>query len=236
MSGDGGTVLAVVPARGGSKGVPRKNVAPLDGEPLIIHTLRAARDAHSIDRIVVSTDDREIAAIAREAGVDVIDRPSELAGGDSPTEAALLHVLETLAARGEQPPEYVVTLEPTSPLRTAALIDACVANAIAERAGSVMTVAETRESLGRLDENGRFSFLFPGQPRRRQLREPLYRESGAVYVTRTDALLATRSVLAEPLYGVVVPDEQAVDINTPLDFVVAGAILRWRDENPSHAS
>jgi CMP-N,N'-diacetyllegionaminic acid synthase len=229
------TVLAIVPARGGSKGLPHKNIALLEGEPLIIHTLRAAREALSIDRIVVSTDDHEIAAIAKNAAADVIDRPPELAGDDSPTEAALLHVLETLAARGEQPPDYVVTLEPTSPLRTAALIDACVARAIAEHAGSVMTVAETHESLGRL-EDGRFSFLFPDQPRRRQLREPLYRESGAVYVTRTDALLATHRVLAEPVYGVVVPDEQAVDINTPLDFVVATAILRWRKEQPSHAS
>lgn len=219
------TVLAVIPARGGSKGIPGKNLRPLAGEPLIVHTIRAAREARRLDRVVVSTDADEVAAVAASHGAEVVRRPPDLAFDDSPTEDALIHAVETLGTL----PDYVVTLEPTSPLRTAALVDRCVELALAEDADAVITVAESRACFGRLDGN-RFRYLDPGQPRRRQLREPLYGESSTVYVTRTQVLLANRSVLAEPLYAVVVPEEEAIDINTPLDLVIAEAVMRWRAE------
>lgn len=229
------TVLGIVPARAGSKGVPGKNVRPLLGEPLIGHTLRAAAEARSLDRVIVSTDGEEIAAAARSYGAEVVMRPPELAADDASTEDALIHVLETLQAGGEDLPEYVVTLEPTSPLRTPDLIDACVELALRESAEAVLTVTETRDCPGKLDGNI-FRYLLPGQPRRRQLREPLYRESSTVYVTRTQTLLANRSVLAEPLYAVPVAAAEAVDINTPLDFLVAEAIMRAKREGATDAS
>jgi CMP-N,N'-diacetyllegionaminic acid synthase len=213
--------LGVIPARGGSKEIPGKNTRPLAGEPLLVHTIRAAQAATQLDRVVVSTDSDEIAAIAETAGAEVVRRPAELAADESRTEDALIHALEALSVS----PEYVVTLEPTSPLRTPELIDACVELAIAENADAVITVAETRELLGRLDGN-RFEYLEPGQPRRRQDRKPLFRESSTVYVTRTSSLREHRSVLAERLYAVVVPEDQGVDINTPLDFIVAEAVIR----------
>jgi CMP-N-acetylneuraminic acid synthetase len=221
------TALGVIPARGGSKGVPRKNLRPLCGEPLLVHTVRAALAAERVARTVVSTDSDEIAEVARAAGAEVVRRPAELARDESPTEDALIHVVRTLAEQGEVVPAFVATLEPTSPLRTPALIDACVELAVRSGAGAVITVAETRALLGRLD-GSRFRYLEPGAPRRRQLREPLYRESSTVYVTRTDALLASRSVLAEPLLAVVARPEEALDINTPLEFVIAEAAMRWR--------
>lgn len=216
--------LAVIPARGGSKGLPRKNLAPLAGVPLLVHTIRAAQAARSLDRTVVSTDDAEIAAVAREAGAEVVERPAALAGDDSRTEEALTHAVEAL---GEPRPAIVVTLEPTSPLRTARLIDECVALLEAKGAASVLTVTEDRSVFGRL-EDGRFRHLEPGQPRLRQLREPLYRESSTVYVTRTESLVTGGSVLAEPVYAVVVSPEEAVDVNSELDLLVAEAILRRR--------
>lgn len=220
-------VLAVIPARGGSKGVPGKNLKPLAGEPLVVHAIRAAQAAARLDRVVVSTDSDEIAAVAEAAGAEVVRRPAELAADASPTEEALIHALETL---GESP-DYVVTLEPTSPLRTPELIDACVELAIREDADSVITVVETRELLGRLD-GARFSYLEPGQRRRRQERLPLHRESSTVYVTRTSVLLDQRSVLGERLFALVAPEEQAVDINTPFDFLVAEALVRARSTLP----
>jgi CMP-N,N'-diacetyllegionaminic acid synthase len=222
-------VLGVVPARGGSKGLPRKNLLLLAGEPLLVHTLRSARQARTLDHIVVSTDDDELAAVARAAGVEVVERPAELATDDASTEDALIHVLETLEARGESTPEFVVTLEPTSPLRTGRLIDECVETAIAVGADALITVAETRELYGRV-EGGRFAYLMPGQPRRRQEREPLYRESSTVYVTRTSHLRSTRSVLADTLYVVVASEEEAIDVNSARDLLVAEAALRLRGE------
>jgi CMP-N-acetylneuraminic acid synthetase len=218
------SALGVVPARGGSKGVPGKNLALVGGEPLVVHTIRAALAAETLDRVICSTDDDEIAAVARAAGAEVVMRPAELARDESPTEDALLHVLDTL-----EPPEpkYVVTLEPTSPLRTPALIDACVRLARERDADAVITVSETRAVHGRV-EDGLFVPLVPGQPRRRQLRTPLYQESSTVYVTRTAYLRAAHSVVGERVYAHVVPEEEAIDINSELDLDVADALLRRR--------
>jgi CMP-N-acetylneuraminic acid synthetase len=218
------TVLGVIPARGGSKAVPRKNLQPLGGVPLIVHTIRAAAAASSLDRFLVTTDDDEIAAVAESHGAEVVRRPAELATDESSTEVALIHAVESA---GEPQPEWVVTLEPTSPLRSPRLIDECVAKAIGLGADAVMTVVETRSIYGRLD-GGAFTPLSPGQARRRQDREPLYRESSTVYVTRTAHLLRTSSVLADPTYAVVVPEEEAVDVNTALDLAVAEALLLQR--------
>lgn len=213
-------MVAIVPARGGSKGVPRKNLALVAGEPLVVHTIRAARAAATVDRIVVSTDDPEIAEVARGAGAEVVIRPAELARDDSPTEDALLHALEAVSPE----PEYVVTLEPTSPLRAPQLIDDCVRLAQENSADAVITVAETRSVVGRL-EDGVFHPLFPGQPRRRQEREPLYAESSTVYVTKVTHLRATHSVIGPHVHALVVSEDQALDINTALDLVVASALL-----------
>lgn len=207
--------------------MPGKNLRVLGGEPLIVHTIRAALAAHRLTRSVVSTDSEEIASVASAHGATVVHRPSELAADDSPTEDALLHAVDALQAEGEPAPDFVVTLEPTAPLRTPELIDECLALADARGADAVVTVTESRESWGRLTD-GRFELLFPGQPRRRQEREPIYRESGTVWVTRTATLRAERSVLAGAVFGVVVPEEQAVDINSEWDLTVAEGLLGAR--------
>jgi CMP-N,N'-diacetyllegionaminic acid synthase len=213
--------VGIIPARGGSKGVPRKNLRRLAGETLVARAVRVALAAETLDLVVVSTDDDEIAADAEAAGARVVRRPTELARDDSPTEVALLHALEAL---GEQP-EWTVTLEPTAPFRTAATIDRCVRLAADRDAGAVVTVAENRASWGRLGPDGGYALLDPAAPRRRQEREPLYAESGTVWVTRTASLRASRSVLAEPVYAVVVDEEEALDVNSELDLRVAEAML-----------
>jgi len=220
-------VIGVVPARGGSKTIPRKNVRPLAGKPLIQYTVEEAKKSKYLDRILVSTDDFEIAAISRDVGAEVILRPSELATDTSPTEDALIHVVETLRKNEGYETDIVVTLEPTSPLRTAELVDRCVETLFQTDADSVITVSETRECLGRV-VGGRFEFMLKDQPRRRQDREPLYKESSTVYVTRVESLLRLKSVLGERLYAVITRDDEAVDINTPLDFVMAEAVIQWR--------
>ena len=218
-------VLAVIPARGGSKSIPLKNIKLLAGKPLLAYTIETARRSRHLDRCVVSTDDDAIANVAAGYGAEVIRRPAEYATDQAPTEWALQHAVEMVRAMGYEP-DFVVTLEPTSPFRTAALIDRCVELAIEQAdADCVMTVIETRKCYGRLVE-GRFEYLFPDQPRRRQDRPPLYEESSTVYVTRTSALERDRSVLGRMRYAVVVEDpREAIDINEPVDFLIAEAAL-----------
>lgn len=222
-----GHVVAVIPARGGSKGVPKKNVRPLAGRPLIAYTIDVAKQCPKLARVIVSTDDAQIAQIAKQEGAEVVMRPAELAADDAPTEAALLHVLTMLQAEGYEV-DVVVTLEPTSPLRTAALIERCLDTLQRTDADSVMTVVETRECLGTLEASGRFAYLRPGQPRRRQDRQPLYKESGAVYATKTGVLQAQRLICGGRLYGVVITAEEGTDINTPADFAIAEALMNGR--------
>ncbi len=215
--------LAVVPARGGSKSVPRKNIRPLAGRPLLLYTLDQIAAVPEIDRAVVSTDDAEIAAIVRDAGAAAIDRPAALATDDARTEAALIHAIETLEAAGERF-DYVMVLEPTSPLRSPATIRRCMERIVADDARSLMTVVETRANIGRL-EDGRFRPLVPNAPRRRQDREPFFVESSTVYIARCDFLRRTGSLVAEDWRAVVVPEIEAVDINSETDFAVAEALM-----------
>jgi N-acylneuraminate cytidylyltransferase len=220
------SVLAVVPARGGSRGIPGKNIHQLRGRPLLSYTIDEAKRARLLDRIVVSTEDPAIAAVAASLGTEVIPRPTELATDTAPTELALIHAVESVRARGFMP-TLVVTLEPTSPLRRAATIDRCVELALDSGADSVICVVEVTAPLGRVVD-GRFEYLVKGQARRRQDREPLYAECGVAYVTRVDVLVLRRSVIGADTRAVIVPPDEAIDINTPVDLVIAEALLGTR--------
>lgn len=221
-------VIGIIPARGGSKSVPKKNIRPLLGRPLIAYTIDEARKSKHLERIVVSTDDPETAQICVALGAEVIARPPELATDAAPTELALIHAVETLRSEGYEP-DAVVTLEPTSPLRTARLIDRCIEALWEHDADAVISVRETRACLGTMTD-GRFEYLIKNQPRRRQERAPLYQESSTVYVTRTGTLLQRKLVLGEKLYSVIADEDEAIDINTPLDFVIVEAVMRWRQQ------
>lgn len=216
--------LAVIPARGGSKGVPRKNIRSLNGRPLLAYTVDQVTNVREIDLAVVSTEDPEIRLVAESQGMRVIDRPAMYATDDSPTEAALLHVLDALAEHGESDWDYIIVLEPTSPLRSAETIKKCITTIVQHDAPSLLTVRESRENVGAI-ENGYFHPLRTGAPRRRQERMPFYIESSTVYVCRVDYLRATRSLVADPWCACVVPDIEAVDINTSEDFLFAESLI-----------
>jgi len=216
--------LVVIPARGGSKSVPRKNIRPLVGRPLLHYTLDQVRGVPEIDRAVVSTDDAEIAAVTRAGGGEVLDRPAHLATDSAPTEWALLHALDTLEADGSAF-DYVMVLEPTSPFRTPETIRRCMARIVESGAQSLMTVIETRANIGRLDK-GFFRPLVAGAPRRRQDRKPFHVESSTVYIARVDFLRQTGSLVAGDWAAEVVPEAEAIDINTQQDFLVAEALMK----------
>lgn len=220
----GKSFVAVVPARGGSKAAPRKNIRLLGGRPLLVHTLEQIAQVPEIDCAAVSTDDREIAAIVASNGGAAIERPAELATDAAPTEWALLHALDVFEADGKTF-DYVMVLEPTSPLRTPQTIRRCMQAIVEAGAPSLMTVVETRSNLGRI-ENGYFRPLAPGAPRRRQDRAPFYIESSTVYICRTEHLRRTKTLVADDWLAVPVPEGEAFDINSELDFAIAEGMVR----------
>jgi CMP-N,N'-diacetyllegionaminic acid synthase len=224
-------MIAIIPARGGSKGVPRKNIRPLNGRPLIAYSIAAAQGASSVDRLVVSTDDGEIADVSRELGAEVRMRPAVLAADDTPTRDVLLHVVAEIAAEGYHP-EAVLTLQPTSPLRTAQHIDEAAALFAADpHADSLVSCLAVPHifhprSIMRKDAAGYLvPFLDENQPTRRQDKEPVFARNGAaVYITRTTQL--KDYVFGGRLIAYLMDTGASIDIDTLDDFAVAERLLR----------
>jgi CMP-N-acetylneuraminic acid synthetase len=221
------TTVAIIPARGGSRGLPGKHLRRLGGEPLIAHTVRAALEARRVERVLVSTDDRRIATVAERAGAEVpFLRPVALAGDDTPTLAVIRHAVEWLEARGAAV-DPVVTLQPTSPLRDAREIDAVIALLDEPAARSAVSVAPLdlpASVVGWLDD-GRFAAAAAAGDPRRQASPPAVRITGGVYVTRRD-LLAEGALLDDRPAAYLVDAASAIDIDTAADLWQARRLLR----------
>ena len=224
----------IIPARAGSKAIPRKNLVTLHGKPLIAYTILAAREARCLSEVIVSTDDEQIAAVARQWGAEVpFMRPKKLAADDVPMANVLRHAARWLARHGRSA-ELTVLLQPTSPLRAAADIDATVRKLIETGADAAFTVCEAdtpAEWLLRLSGD-RAQQLLDEQRRRfstpRQLLPPVYRQNGAVEVYRTERVLAGRDLYGDDMRAVVMPRENSIDIDDWLDLQVAEALLAKR--------
>lgn len=231
-------LLAVIPARGGSKGVPRKNIRLLAGRPLIAHSIAAARAAASVDRVVVSTEDAEIAAVALQWGAEVVERPAALAQDDSPTLDSLRHAVAALEEADGYRPDAVLTLQPTSPLRTARHIDEAAAlfaaDPLADSLVSCVPVPHIfhPRSVMRRDAAGYLvPYLTDPQPTRRQDKEPVFARNGAaVYITHTDRL--KDFVFGGRLIAYMMDEESSLDIDTEADLERAE---RWLHAVPGFA-
>ncbi|MCB1800873.1 MAG: acylneuraminate cytidylyltransferase family protein [Gammaproteobacteria bacterium] len=225
------SVLALVPARGGSKGLPHKNIADLAGKPLIGWTLNAARTSRYIDRCVVSTDSEEIAAVARRYGGDApFLRPPELAGDASSPQDAIKHALAQLPAF-----DIVVLLQPTSPLRSSNDIDGALDTLLTTGAPSCVSVVEPGKSpywSYRVDEQQRLQpLLDPVLSRmRRQDLPAAYVLNGAVYAARTAWLLDNQGYLGNGTVAYVMPGDRSVDIDNAFDLELAALYLRHRQK------
>jgi CMP-N,N'-diacetyllegionaminic acid synthase len=213
------SVLAIIPARGGSKGIPRKNIKPLMGKPLIGWTIDVAKQSSCIGRIIVSTEDQEIVSVARELGADVpFMRPAELATDETPGMASVLHAIPQL-------PDYdwVLLLQPTSPLRSAKDIDGIWQFCQARGAPSAVSVCEVGKHpywMYQLDDAQRLESFIKGRPAvtRRQDLTPVYALNGALYLARTDWLLERQDFIGPETLGYIMPPERSVDLDTPQDW------------------
>ncbi len=226
--------LALIPARGGSKGIPGKNTAIVGGRALISWTIQAARDSGAIERVIVSTDSEEIANVARQHDAEVpFLRPAELATDEASSAAVVLHALEWLASNEGYRPDVVVLLQCTSPLRTTEDIDAACALLEQTGAASVVSVTATPHHpywTRRIDEHGRLAdFMETGERcTRRQHLPPAYVINGAIYAARRDEVIRHGAVSPEPSYAYVMPRERSLDIDTPWDLYLADLVLRDR--------
>lgn len=224
--------LGIIPARGGSKSIPRKNLAPLGGRPLIAHTCEAARAAARLDRVILSTDDAEIAETVRALGVDVpFMRPASLAGDTVPMLEVLQQAVRALEARDGDRADVVVLLQPTSPLRRARHIDEAVALLEASGADSVVSVVEvphqfTPGSVLKLDGERVVPYESGPMILRRQDKPRLYARNGpAIVVVRRQTLLETGTLYGPHTRPYPMTPEDSIDIDGPLDLEIAAFFL-----------
>jgi len=224
------TCVAIIPARGGSKGIPRKNVMPLCGKPMLAWTVEAAQAAKQVDRVVVSTDDPEIGALAQRLGADVVWRPAEISGDGASSETALQHVLEEIGSRDDYQPDLIVFLQCTSPLTAAEDIDGTINALIEEDADTALAVTEFHYFLWRRDgEQAAVGINHDKQVRQlRQEQDPQYLEAGAVYVMRREGFQRVKHRFFGKTALYVMPAERCHEIDDPVDACVAEVLIRDR--------
>jgi CMP-N-acetylneuraminic acid synthetase len=228
-------ILGIIPARGGSKGIPRKNLAPLGGRPLIAYTCDAARESRRLTRVVVSTEDEEIASVSRGFGVEVpFLRPAHLAVDDTPMLDVLVHLVTSLEAHEAYRPGAVVLLQPTSPFRRGPHIDAAVDLLESSGAESVVTVVPvphqfTPASLLRLDGDRVVPWTDGAAPLRRQDKPRLFARNGpAVLAVRTHVLVEQKTLYGADTRGLAMTAADSLDIDDAFDLEVADLLVEAR--------
>ena len=228
-------VLGIVPARGGSKGIPRKNIVPLLAKPLLAYTAESARAAKRLTRTVLSTEDEEIARVGMNYGLDVpFLRPRELALDETPTIPVLQDTVRKLEAAGENY-DAVLVLQPTNPLRLPEDIDGSIELLERTEADSVISFVDVGEShparMKFITSDGKvvdppFAEEIEGQ--RRQDLPKIYLREGSIYLTRREVLMEKNSVKGSDCRAWIIPEDRACNIDTPFDLFLVEQVLRYR--------
>ena len=221
-------IIAIIPARGGSKGIPNKNIVLLCGKPLIVYTIQEAKKSKYINRIIVSTDNREIARIAKQCGVEVVNRPAVLAKDDTP----ILPVLKQALTAIKDDSELVVLLQPTSPLRTVKHIDKAIEKLLSTNCDSVVSVTKLEISpaaIVKTDINNKLKMICSDLTKVRRQDSELYKINGAVYVTRKDILMRLEHyVIGDNTYVIKMLKEDSIDIDDYEDLGEAEKYIERR--------
>lgn len=224
-------ILGVIPARGGSKGIPRKNLRCLNGTPLIAHTIKAAIQAKLLNKIVVTTDDIEIANISKLFGISVLMRPPSLAMDNIQNNSVVEHVLKSL----DEKFTHLVLLQPTSPLRRPKDIDICINYLLNNRVRSVVSVTEVDHHPSKffvMDDHGMVTSLMDATDleRRRQELKPVYRQNGAIYALGVRDFISSKKFILFPCGGHVMAPEISIDIDKESDLKVAENFIEIKNK------
>lgn len=227
--GTNSKILAIIPARGGSKGISRKNIRLLAGKPLIAYSIEAALESKYIDKVVVSTEDDEIADVSRGFGAEVVKRSEELARDDSPTIDAIIYTLNLLKQSGYSP-DIVVLLQPTSPLRTSEDIDGAINAFMKERPESLIGVCESEHTpyWAFKIEEGMLKPIFSEEflKKRRQDIPKSYFPNGAIFISVPENLRRFRSFYCRKTIPYLMPAERSIDIDMEVDLKMAEVLIR----------
>lgn len=225
------TFLAIIPARGGSKRLPRKNVLDLCDKHLIAYTIEAALKSKYIDKVIVSSDDEEILNISKKIGAETIKRPDELASDTSSTFDAIKHTIDNLEKY-----DYIVLLQPTSPLRNSKHIDEAIELLEEKKASSVVSVCEMEHSplwSNTLPKDGNMSNFLKDEilNKRSQDLEKFYRLNGAIYICKTEKLIENKSFfLKDNIFAYIMNRENSVDIDEEIDFEIAKILIKVKNK------
>jgi N-acylneuraminate cytidylyltransferase/CMP-N,N'-diacetyllegionaminic acid synthase len=227
------SIMALIPARGGSKGLPRKNILPLAGKPLIAWTIEAALQSNLCDKVIVSTDDEEIAAVARQYGAEVpFLRPPELATDNAKTIDVILHAINHQLSQNRSF-DFLLLLQPTSPLRNAGDIRSAAELLFQKKTAAVVSICESEHPPLWMNTIGPDlclkDFLKPElQNQNRQQLAKFYRLNGAIYLAKQDFLVRERSFFGENTYAYIMEPERSVDIDRELDFKFAEFLIQMQ--------
>lgn len=224
-------MLAIIPARSGSKGVPKKNIKELAGAPLISYTIKAAKKSEFITRVIVSTDSEKIADVARKYGAEVpFLRPAELATDDAKAIDVYLYTIERLNLENDEQINEFLVLLPTSPLRNYMDIDQAIKIFKKKNADSVISVTETEyppQWIKRISEKGVLEDYFQGMNNlNRQEYEKTYIPNGAIYIFKYNVLKKEYNYYTDKTYPYIMPNIRSIDIDTPLDFMIAEYLIK----------
>ncbi|MBT3254087.1 MAG: acylneuraminate cytidylyltransferase family protein [Candidatus Marinimicrobia bacterium] len=214
------SIFCIIPARGGSKGVPHKNIAPFLGQPLISHSIKYALESMRVDRVFVSTDDEQIANISRSDGAEVIPRPADIAGDTATTESAISHAIEWWQAQNLNP-TTIILLQATSPLRPKGSLDKALEIFQSEGFDSLLSISPTHRFFWKVEGlEARAEYDFMNRPRRQDMTEAdiRYVENGSVYVFSLDHFNRTGNRLGGKIGYTIFPEEFSPEIDIPSDF------------------
>lgn len=224
MNKKGEKIVAVVIARGGSKSIPRKNVLPLHGKPLVAWPIDLAKSVPTIDRVIISTDDDEIASIAQQYGAEMLfKRPAELAEDNTPTLPVIQHCIQHLIEQENYIPDIVLVLFPTAPFLKKERIEEALEKFETTDCNSVISVVKDWGRFwGYNDAEGKYTILHPKERVNRQYYKPLFREDGAIYFSRREVWMDLNKAVDDTRMEFVVHDEdENIDIDNPSDWAKA---------------
>ena len=224
------TFLAIIPARGGSKRLPNKNILPLNGKPLISYSINAALNSKYIDEVIVTSDSKKILHIAKKYGANIIKRPSSLASDTSSTFDALKHAIELYKQNGKQF-DYIILLQPTSPLRKSKHINEAVKMLFKRDAKAIVSITKAIHSplwSFKAKKNKKLDKIFESKfmKKRSQDLPVFYNVNGSIYICDTKQLLKEETILiSNDIYGYEMSNKYSVDIDDAIDFKLAQILL-----------
>lgn len=220
------SVLVVIPAKARSTRIPGKNLKDLCGKPMMAYIIETAKGAKGVDRVVVTTESEEIKKVAQQYGAEVpFLRPPELTSDTATSQEVLVHALNALKAQEGYEPEYVLLLYPTSPLLSRERVEQAIALAIERNADSVVSGHYDKGHYW-TEDSGAWKRLYPIQLVNSQYQQPLFKENGAIYLTRTSILREQKQLLADRAHVLLMEPDENVDVDYPEDFTRVEKVLR----------